>query len=273
MRSLLRRGRNLFDRSEEKIDAALSILLAVQALTVFVVIPWGAAHAGGQMLLDVCHLVFAAVSVTVLARHRLVQGALILGMVLLAGWPLLDAQSSVGRWVGPAGVFELVSVIAFAFNALVTAVVARHVFAAGRVTVHRVQGAVLLYLNVAALFAIAYSGLDTFAPGAIAPSGGGVLPSSLGAKIAALTYFSLTTITTTGFGDLVPMHAAARSLANLESVFGHLFPATLLARLVALHIAHSDDDIVAPEIFKPKVVEPKLVEPRPVTSHRGERAA
>ena len=54
-----------------------------------------------------------------------------------------------------------------------------------------------------------------------------------------LTYFSVATITTAGYGDIVPIHPIARSLANLEAVFGQLFPATLLARLVALHLAHT----------------------------------
>ena len=55
---------------------------------------------------------------------------------------------------------------------------------------------------------------------------------------ASFSYFSLTTITTTGFGDIVPVHPLARSLATLEAVFGQLFPATLLARLVSLNVAH-----------------------------------
>lgn len=231
----------MFDRSEQKIDASLSILLAVQALTLFVVIPYGTHSASGRILLDASHLAFAALSVTVLARHRLVQGALILGMALLAVLPLLETRLPLTSWLGLSGLFEVVSGIAFAFIALVTAVVARHVFRSGRVNAHRIQGAVLLYLNVATLFSISYGALDIFSPGAIAPSGGGALPTGIPAHTAALTYFSLTTITTTGFGDLVPVNAAARSLANLESVFGHLFPATLLARLVALHIAHGDE--------------------------------
>ena len=49
-----------------------------------------------------------------------------------------------------------------------------------------------------------------------------------------MSYFSLATITTTGYGDLAPVHPLARSLANLEAAFGMLFPATFLARLVAL---------------------------------------
>ena len=50
-----------------------------------------------------------------------------------------------------------------------------------------------------------------------------------------MLYFSLSTLTTTGFGDIVPVHPFVRSMANLEAVIGQLYPATLLARLVTLH--------------------------------------
>lgn len=50
-----------------------------------------------------------------------------------------------------------------------------------------------------------------------------------------LVYFSLTTLTSTGYGDILPVHPAARSLANLEAVIGQLYLAILLARLVSQH--------------------------------------
>jgi hypothetical protein len=56
--------------------------------------------------------------------------------------------------------------------------------------------------------------------------------------INAITYFSLSALTTAGFGDIVPMHPFARSLANLEAIIGQLYPATLLARIVTLELAH-----------------------------------
>lgn len=135
----------------------------------------------------------------------------------------------------------MIALTAFVFNALVTGLIARHVFGPGRVTAHRLRGAVLVYLNVAQLFAIAYGLIATHAPGAIVLADGHVFATGPGERTAALTYFSLVTITTSGYGDIVPLHPLARSLANLEAVFGHLFPATLLARLVALHLAHADD--------------------------------
>jgi hypothetical protein len=51
-----------------------------------------------------------------------------------------------------------------------------------------------------------------------------------------LIYFSFATLTTVGYGDIVPVDPFARSLANMESIIGQLYPATLLARLVTLEL-------------------------------------
>jgi hypothetical protein len=50
-------------------------------------------------------------------------------------------------------------------------------------------------------------------------------------------HFSFVTLTSVGYGDIVPVHPYARSLANVEAIIGQLYPATLLARLVTLEIA------------------------------------
>ena len=49
-------------------------------------------------------------------------------------------------------------------------------------------------------------------------------------------YFSTVTFSTIGYGDIVPMHPLARSLCNIESIVGQLYPATILARLVTLEL-------------------------------------
>jgi ion channel len=54
--------------------------------------------------------------------------------------------------------------------------------------------------------------------------------------VGNLIYFCFVTLTTTGYGDIVPLHPYARSLANIEAVIGQLYPATLLARLVTLEL-------------------------------------
>ena len=56
-------------------------------------------------------------------------------------------------------------------------------------------------------------------------------------EVAAMLYFSLTTLTTTGYGDIVAVDPFARSLANLEAVIGQFYLAITVARLVTLELA------------------------------------
>jgi hypothetical protein len=110
-------------------------------------------------------------------------------------------------------------------------VVARAVFAKGPVTIHRIIGAIMLYMLVALIFVALYLFVGEAFPGAFVNL---VIADSprLGADAI---YFSFTTLTSVGYGDMFPVHPIARSLCNLESICGQLFPAILIARLVSLH--------------------------------------
>jgi Ion channel len=66
-------------------------------------------------------------------------------------------------------------------------------------------------------------------------------PQGYFAIAGKLIYFSFVTLTTTGYGDIVPLHPYTRSLANIEAIIGQLYPATLLARLVTLELASRSD--------------------------------
>ena len=118
------------------------------------------------------------------------------------------------------------------FSAL-TWVVSHAVYASGPITSHRLQGAVVLYLNIATIFASAFTLIWE-----VNPVGFGNLPAPTGGagELATMLYFSLTTLTTTGYGDIVPLDPFARSLATLESITGQLYLATAIARLVTLEL-------------------------------------
>ncbi|WP_297296453.1 potassium channel family protein [uncultured Methylovirgula sp.] len=118
-------------------------------------------------------------------------------------------------------------------------VVARAVFAPGRITFHRIVGSILLYLDVGLIFAALY-GLVALTAHHGAFSG---LPPlnddpSVGSNVI---YFSFVTLTSVGYGDIAPVHPIARALANIEAIIGQLYPATLLARLVTLELAHRNN--------------------------------
>jgi Ion channel len=112
-------------------------------------------------------------------------------------------------------------------------VVARAVFASGRVTYHRIIGGVLLYLTIGLTFVALFGFVVLLVPKTF---------NNLGSvqgnfAIGNLIYFSFVTLTTIGYGDIVPVHPYARGLANVEAIIGQLYPATLLARLVTLELA------------------------------------
>jgi hypothetical protein len=114
-----------------------------------------------------------------------------------------------------------------------TAVVARAVFASGKVNFHRVIGAVLLYLNIGVVFAALFTFVAIVEPNVFA--GLGPLRDDL-TVAANLIYFSFVTLSSVGYDDIAPLHPLARGLANVEAIIGQLYPATLLARLVTLEL-------------------------------------
>jgi hypothetical protein len=53
--------------------------------------------------------------------------------------------------------------------------------------------------------------------------------------LSPFLYYSLTSLTTLGLGDITPVNAFARSLTVLEALLGQLFPAVVLARILTLY--------------------------------------
>ena len=111
-------------------------------------------------------------------------------------------------------------------------VTAHAVFAPGPVTYHRIVGAVLLYLLIGLFFVSLFVFVGLLSPSAFS----GVARDSNAAFTSSLVYFSFVTLTSVGYGDILPVHPLARGLCNIEAIIGQLYPATLLARLVSLEI-------------------------------------
>lgn len=104
--------------------------------------------------------------------------------------------------------------------------IVRHVFVGRRVDRETVLGAIAAYLLIGMFFAFAYAWLGEIQNGAFfGPDGDGTLPENL--------FFSFTTITTVGFGNLVPGGNLGQSLAVFEAVIGQLFLVVALAKAVS----------------------------------------
>ena len=208
-------------------DIGLSVVLALQIVTLFVAAPLAATGMLPAETVDILRLGLAAAAVLLLTRTLRSALVVVTTFVVSAGLATL-MRSGAGA---TAVALERLAAAA-AFDGAILVVVARTVFGAGRVTVHRILGAVIVYLSVGLLFANAYRACAL----TLHPSFSS-LPKGSGGALSQLLYFSLTTLTTTGYGDIAPLHPFVRSLANLEAIVGQLYPATLLARLVTLHAA------------------------------------
>ncbi len=98
--------------------------------------------------------------------------------------------------------------------------------------------AVAGYLLLGGVFAVAGNLLETAAPGSFADNGAPDRPLVW----QGMLYASYVTLSTLGYGDILPVGPWARSLASLEAVTGTLFLAIVIARLVG---AYSSDDAQA----------------------------
>ena len=214
----------LQDLRHENRDRLLTLLTAILTLMIFVFAPFQAAG------------IFVFQTFAIAGLLTIIGGALILSshpvaLVLLSTaffansvvfffrmyypWPY-NLHLLTGAWL----------IIAVTLGI----VVARAVFGGGRITYHRVVGAILLYLLIAVTFATLFAFVGLSIPDAFK----GIAFQDDSALASTLFYLSFVTLTSTGYGDIVPMHPLARSLCNFESVIGQLYPATVLARLVTL---------------------------------------
>jgi hypothetical protein len=126
------------------------------------------------------------------------------------------------------------------FLVYVTGSILRVVFQARVVNGNVLCGAACVYLLAGALCGYAFAMLeivnhDSFT--LTAPDMAGKV--DLYDEPGWLIYFSYTTLTTVGFGDVLPSSSVARSLAVLEAVIGQIMLVVMMARLVGLHVAHS----------------------------------
>ena len=213
-------------------DPLLTGLTVLMALHLFVVAPLGAMHEFDLRPVSIIVALLLAAALLVLSR------SIVPAAGVLAGFGLFSATLILRAHRGNTNLDVCLEATAWLLVGFVIIwVVARAVFAAGRITYHRVIGAVLLYLAIGFVFVALFTLVGALAPGSFS----GLTVADRIFVPSDFVYFSFSTLTTVGYGDIVPVHPIARSLCNVEAIIGQLYPATLLARLVSLEIGSRSD--------------------------------
>jgi len=135
-----------------------------------------------------------------------------------------------------ASVFNYLSQLAmFAFLLLAIVRASRQVVWGVEMTANRLFGAICVYLMLGILWAIMYSTLNSF----VADSFAGATHVGSDDWNVEWIYYSFVTLTTLGYGDILPVSATARVLAYSEAVFGVFYMAMLVSVLVSAYAAEN----------------------------------
>ncbi len=184
----------------------------------------------------------AAISLVLLAAlyaFRSARGFFIIDLVLLV--PSIGGRLAL--LFTPSPIVEVVSAISSCLFLAVTVVaLVSRLFIVRSVTLDTISAGICAYLLMGITFAYAFAVVElqnphSFSATLFQKSAGNIAP--LMASLHSFIYYSFVCLTTTGFGDIAPISEGARSLSVMESVFGQLYVAILIARLVSLEVAQS----------------------------------
>jgi voltage-gated potassium channel Kch len=220
---LSRRLRDLLSRYWSA-DEGLTLFFLMLCLLLFVVYPLVEISTGIRYAGDIFFSLLLISGALTIRKSATMKG-LVLGAAVLAivahwmrrvgpGWPLYTWEAA----------------LAMLCIVLFIVVIMRHVFQPGPMTLHRVLGAVSVYMLLGLLWAFAYRIVARHFPGAIHFD----FQATDQTLMSRLVYFSFSTLTTVGYGDITALHPLARALVVSEALVGQLFPVMMIGGLLSM---------------------------------------
>jgi len=204
-----------------------SLFLLISLILFFVIWPLFHSLPGGELFIDFAFFSLLIAALVEMANKRgLRRFSIPLVAVIIATVLISHLHPSHGLTVFN---YALVS----AFLGFVSIGMFDYLGKTGPITSGRLYASVSLYFILAVFWGILYNLLNTVFPGSFLEIGPG--PAHTDIHRGTLFYFSITTLTTLGFGDVLPLTPIARMLAALESATGVLYIAITVARLVAAY--------------------------------------
>lgn len=200
-------------------------------LAVVLLYPMMHTYAGILMLRIVFTVILLAALYTVSRSPGIFRVVLVLFIpIVLANWMIDPADYPTVSAIASTAIIGVMLVA--------VGVILRHIMTARRISSDIIFGSVAVYLLSGVMWAASYQVVNDFFPGQVIKSVGELLTAeSRAAVFPEFTYFSFITLTSVGYGDLAPIGPAARSLAIVEGIFGQLYTAILIGKLVGMNVA------------------------------------
>lgn len=156
-------------------------------------------------------------------------GYLMAFLMLLSALLILKTESQL--------LILLYSILSTGYMLFILWLIISQIFAEGIITLNKIFGGVAAYILIGHLWSSVYHTLYLINPDSFQHAGQAI--ETTGEALKQLSYFSFVTLTTIGYGDILAISSEARVLVMLEGLIGQLFPAILIAKLVALQIEHA----------------------------------
>jgi hypothetical protein len=188
-------------------------------------------------------VVFGVSTVALLAGTLVIlgrRGALVFALCLLVPSLLLEAATG-ALWPGElAWCHHLLRIV---FLGFVIVELLRKLFLPGPVTFDIISASLCVYLLVGVVWAHVYVLMETLAPGyvvsTVRPGAGLAGADGEPALFLRMLYFSFTTLTGVGYGDLVPATTIARMGAVTEAMMGQAYLYVMVGRLVGMQVSQA----------------------------------
>ena len=204
------------------------LFLLISLLSLILIVPLLGGYVELNTLMDIIiTAVFLSAIYAISQKERYFLISLLLLLpVLAAMWLDYFVNTSFLRLVS-----YCCGILFFAFTIIIILSV---ILKEDEVTLDVIYGAIVVYLLMALMWAFIYEVI-----GALNPNAFSVTEGSFKGSRHHFFYYSFVTITTVGYGDIIPASLSARSFSILEMVIGQIYLVVLIARLVGIHIAQS----------------------------------
>ena len=210
----------------------LALLIAI--LLLFIATPAVVALPRGMLVINIfVAIVFVTGTYALSPRKQLFVVAIVLSAVTVTlAFVLLFYPRP---WVKIASTCCIIILVSY-----FSVTILRYVLHGTRVTTDKIFAAICVYMFIGYAWEFAYALAEELQPSAFMALSS-PQPNDYVGRVLEMRYFSFTTLTTLGYGDIVPHSAAARTLAVLEAVTGQIYLTVLVARLVGLYIVHESN--------------------------------
>ena len=205
----------------------LYFLVSIVLLILFVpFLEGGIFYVGLLNLLTTIIILTGVYAVSHTKKHLIIASILGLPWVIINWSNLLiykEIQEHEAIWWG---------VLFFVYT---TVVMFLHIIKGSKVTIETLYGAISVYLLIGLTYTSIYALIEIITPGSFnLINSQGIIHAF---KVDELIYYSYTTLSTLGYGDIRPITSHARTFAISEAIIGQLYLTILVARLVGLHIS------------------------------------